>query len=136
MTQGNSRGATGVMPGTADASAYAPLRQPVFRALWLASLVSNLGTWLQNVGAGWLMTGLTPSPLMAALVQAATTLPVFLLALPAGAHADVIDRRRLLLAALGWMLLAAAALAVVTAAGVVTPWLLLASRSRSGSASR
>ena len=52
----------------------------MFRALWLASLASNLGTWLQNVGAGWLMTGLTPSPLMAALVQAAT-LPVFLLAL-------------------------------------------------------
>src|SRR5260370_3289412 len=94
MTQGNSRGAAGVTPGTADASAYAPLRQPVFRALWIASLATNLGTWLQNVGAGWLMTGMTPSPLMAALVQAATTLPVFLLALPAGALADVIDRRR------------------------------------------
>jgi MFS family permease len=115
-----------VRPGTADASAYAPLRQPVFRALWLASLVSNLGTWLQNVGAGWLMTSLTPSPLPVALVQAATTLPVFLLALPAGALADVIDRRRLLLVAQGWMLVAAAALAAVTAAGVVTPWLLLA----------
>src|SRR6516162_4662123 len=126
MTQGNSRGATGRTPGTAEASASAPLRQPVFRALWLASLASNLGTWLQNVGAGWLMTGLTPSPLMAALVQAATTLPVFLLALPAGALADVIDRRRLLLAAQGWMLVAAAALAAATAAGVVTPWLLLA----------
>ena len=84
MTPGNSRVATGVTPGTGDSSAYAPLRQPVFRALWLASLASNLGTWLHNVGAGWLMTGLTPSPLMAALVQAATTLPVFLLALPAG----------------------------------------------------
>src|SRR5262249_43129037 len=118
--------ATAMTPGTAEASAYAPLRQPVFRALWLASLVSNLGTWLQNVGAGWLMTGLTPSPLMAALVQAATTLPVFLLALPAGALADVIGRRRLLLVAQGWMLAAAAALAAVTAAGVVTPWLLLA----------
>jgi MFS family permease len=126
MIQGNSRGATDVTPGTGDASAYAPLRQPVFRALWLASLASNLGTWLQNVGVGWLMTGLTPSPLMAALVQAATTLPVFLLALPAGALADVIDRRRLLLAAQGWMLAAAAALAAVTVAGVVTPWLLLA----------
>jgi MFS family permease len=126
MTQGDSPGATAVSPGTGDASAYAPLRRPVFRALWTASLASNLGTWLQNVGAGWLMTGLTPLPLMAALVQAATTLPVFLLALPAGALADVIDRRRLLLAAQGWMLLAAAALAAVTAAGVVTPWLLLA----------
>jgi MFS family permease len=92
MTQGNSHGAVGVTPGTVDASAYAPLRHPVFRALWIASLATNLGTWLQNVAAGWLMTGLTPSPLMAALVQAATTLPVFLLALPAGALADVIDR--------------------------------------------
>ena len=115
MTEGNSRGATGVRLGTADASAYAPLRQPVFRALWIASLVSNLGTWVQNVGAGWLMTGLTPSPLMAALVQAATTLPVFLLALPAGALADVIDRRRLLLVVQGWMLAAAAALTAVAA---------------------
>ena len=94
MTQGNSLNAAGVTPGAADASAYAPLRQPVFRALWIASLATNLGTWLQNVAAGWLMTGMTPSPLMAALVQAATTLPVFLLALPAGALADVIDRRR------------------------------------------
>jgi predicted MFS family arabinose efflux permease len=72
------------------------------------------------------MTDLTTSPLMAALVQAATTLPVFLLGLPAGALADVIDRRRLLLAAQAWMLAAAAALAAVTAAGLVTPWLLLA----------
>jgi MFS family permease len=126
MTQVNSPVESGVTPETGEGSAYAPLRRPVFRTLWTASLASNLGTWLQNVGAGWLMTGLTPSPLMAALVQAATTLPVFLLALPAGALADVIDRRRLLLVAQGWMLAAAAALAAITAAGVVTPWLLLA----------
>src|SRR5262245_57766462 len=126
MTQANSGSATERTPGTGDASAYAPLRRPIFRALWIASLASNLGTWLQNVGAGWLMTSLTPSPLMVALVQAATTLPVFLLAIPAGALADVIDRRRLLLAAQGWMLAAAASVAAVTAAGVVTPWLLLA----------
>src|SRR5947207_14894083 len=122
MTQGNSPGETGMVLGTGDA--YAPLQRPVFRALWVASLASNLGTWLQNVGAGWLMTGLTPSPLMVALVQAATTLPVFLLALPAGALADVIDRRRLLLVAQGWMLAAAAAPAAVPATGPVTPWLL------------
>jgi MFS family permease len=114
-----------VRADTGGGSAYAPLRRPVFRALWVASLASNVGTWLQNVGAGWLITDLTPSPLMAALVQAATTLPVFLLALPAGALADVIDRRRLLLAAQVWMLVAAAALAGVTTAGVVTPWQLL-----------
>ncbi len=105
---------------------YAPLRRPLFRALWIASTVSNLGTWLQNVGAGWLMTSLTPSPMMVASVQVATTLPVFLLALPGGGLADIVDRRRLLLFTQGWMLVAAATLAAATALGVVTPWLLLA----------
>jgi MFS family permease len=126
MIRQNNRGTSSVTQAAEDADVYAPLRRSVFRALWVASLASNLGTWLQNVAAGWLMTALTPSPLMIALVQAATTLPVFLLALPAGALADVIDRRRLLLTAQGWMLVAAAALAAFTAAGVVTPWLLLA----------
>ena len=65
--------------------------------LWAATVVSNIGTWMHDVGAGWLMTSLAPSPLMVALVQAATTLPVFLFALPAGALADILDRRRLLL---------------------------------------
>ena len=102
-------------------SPYAPLRHPAFRALWAASLASNVGTWLQSVGAAWLMTDLSPSPLMVALVQAATTLPVFLLAVPAGALADVFDRRRLLLVAQGWMLLAAALLTGLTAANLVGP---------------
>src|SRR5436305_810356 len=107
-------------------SPYAPLRRSVFRGLWLASLTSNVGTWVQNVGAAWLMTGLSPSPLLVALVQAATTLPVFLVGLPAGALADVVDRRRLLLVAQGWMLAAAGLLAALTAAGLVTPAVLLA----------
>ena len=80
---------------------------------------------MQNVGAGWLADRPDPVAAHGRARQAATTLPFFLLALPAGALADVIDRRRLLLAAQGWMLVAAAALAAVTAAGVVTPWLLL-----------
>lgn len=66
------------------AIAWAPLRNPVYRMLWLASLVSNIGSWMHEVGAGWLMTSLAPTPLMVALVQAATTAPVFLLAVPAG----------------------------------------------------
>ena len=107
-------------------SAWSPLSSPVFRALWIASAVSNIGTWMQNVGAAWLMTLLTPSPLMVALVQAATSLPVFLAALPAGALADVVDRRRLLLFTQGWMLLAATALGVFTILGIVDPWMLLA----------
>jgi len=78
-------------------SAWSPLKHSVFRAIWLATVVSNLGTWIQNVGAAWLMTSLSPSALMVALIQTAASLPMFLLSLPAGALADVIDRRKLLL---------------------------------------
>src|SRR4051794_8757141 len=106
-------------------SAYAPLRRALFRWLWIASLTSNLGTWMQNVGAAWLMTELSASSFMVALVQAATNFPFFVLAVPAGALADIVDRRRLLLVAQAWMLLVAVALAAVTFAGQMTPWLLL-----------
>lgn len=102
-----------------------PLGFPVFRALWIATIVSNIGTWMHDVGAGWLMTSLSPSPLLVALVQAATTLPMFLLALPAGALADIVDRRRLLLAAQLLGLVAAAVLAVLTWQGFTTPHVLL-----------
>jgi MFS family permease len=110
----------------APQSPWAPLRHPAFRSLWLAVLVANVGTWMQNVGAGWLMTDLTDSPLLVALVQAATSLPAFLAALPAGALADLVDRRRLLMATQAWMLAAALVLAGLTAAGQVTPAVLLA----------
>ena len=101
------------------------LRHPVFRALWIASVASNLGTWLQGVGAAWLMTSLAASTTMVALVQAVTSLPMFLLSLPAGALADVMDRRRLLLFTQSWMLASAAALGLLTLAGLTTPGLLL-----------
>src|SRR5437867_1209600 len=81
---------------------------------------------MQNVGAAWLMTSLTPSPVVVALVQAATSLPVFLVGLPAGALADIVDRRRLLIVSQGWMLLSAAALGVLTLIGFMSPWILLA----------
>jgi len=80
---------------------------------------------MQNVGAGWLMTQLTTSPLMVSLVQAASTLPVFLVILPAGALADMVDRRRFLLITQGWMVVAAGALGVLSLLGSVTPWTLL-----------
>jgi MFS family permease len=80
---------------------------------------------MQNMGSGWLMTSLTPSPLMVGLVQAASSLPVFLVALPAGALADLVDRRRLLIITQSFMVLAAAALGVITIWNMVTPWLLL-----------
>jgi MFS family permease len=107
-------------------SAWSPLRQPLFRALWIAAVASNIGTWMHNTAATWLMTSLTPSPIMVALMQTATSLPAFLLALPAGALADVVDRRRLLLATQGWMLAAAAGLGLLTLVGAITPWALLA----------
>jgi MFS family permease len=109
-----------------NTSAWSPLQHPFFRALWLASVVSNIGTWMQNVGAAWLMTSLTPSPILVALVQAVTSLPVFFAALPAGALADVVDRRRLLLWTQGWMLVAAAMLGVLTLIGRTSPGALLA----------
>src|SRR5437016_10949140 len=106
-------------------SAWAPLSHPVFRALWISSLVSNIGTWMQNVGAAWAMTSLSPSPLMVALVQSATSLPVFVVGLPAGAVADIVDRRRLLLVTQTWMLAAAALLAVLAFVDLMTPTTLL-----------
>lgn len=104
---------------------WAPLREPLFRSLWIASLISYIGTWMQNVGTGWLMTSLTMSPLMIGLVQAAQSLPVFLVILPAGALADIVDRRRFLIFTQTWMVIAAAVLGALTLAGIMTPWLLL-----------
>jgi MFS family permease len=103
-----------------------PLRVPMFRALWIATIVSNIGTWMHDVGAGWLMTTLSDDPLMVALVQAATTLPMFLFALPGGALADIIDRRRLLMGAQLWVATVASVLALLTYAGLTGPYILLA----------
>jgi MFS family permease len=107
-----------VRPGS---SPWAPLGEPLFRSLWIASVISYVGTWMQNVGAGWMMTQLTLSPLMISLVQAATTLPVFLVILPAGALADMVDRRRFLLITQGWMVLASAALGILTLLAIPYP---------------
>ena len=95
-------------------AALVPLRNSMFRILWLANVVAWLGTWLQNTGAGWPMTSLAPHPLIVAMVQAATIMPVFLLALPGGALADIVDRRVFLIGAQFWTILAACALAMLT----------------------
>jgi MFS family permease len=102
------------------------LAEPLFRSLWIAAVVSYSGTWMQNVGAGWLMTQLSDSPLMVSLVQAASAIPVFVAVLPAGALADMVDRRRLLLFTQSWMIVAALALGVLTLFHAVGPWSLLA----------
>jgi MFS family permease len=106
-------------------SPWAPLGEPLFRSLWIASVISYTGTWMQNVGAGWLMTQMTMNPFMVGLVQAAGALPVFLVILPAGALADMVDRRRFLLVTQGWMVLAAATLGILTLTSCVGPWVLL-----------
>src|SRR5580658_6263057 len=105
--------------------AMGPLHEPLFRSLWIAAVISYTGTWMQNVGAAWLMTSLTMSPLMVGLVQAAGSIAVFLVVLPAGAIADVVDRRKLLLFTQTWMVLAAVGLGVLTLAGKVNPTILL-----------
>jgi MFS family permease len=82
----------------AGGSPWSPFRHSAFAVLWGATVLSNIGTWMQNAGAGWLMTALKPDPFEVALVQAAATLPMFLFSLPAGALADIVDRRRLIIA--------------------------------------
>ena len=106
-------------------STWTPLLYTWFRWLWIASVVSNIGTWMQNVGAAWLMTELAPSALLVALVQTATNLPVFLLGVPAGAAGDLFNRRKLLLVTQGLMLAAAAVLGAMTLTGSTGPWTLL-----------
>jgi MFS family permease len=107
------------------ASTLAPFRSRTFLKIWSASLVSNFGSLIQAVGASWLMTSLVPSADYVALVQASTTLPIMLLALPSGAVADIWDRRIIMLIAQGLMLCVSAALAVITYLGLITPWTLL-----------
>ncbi len=109
----------------AERGAWSPLRHSLFRAMWIASVASNIGTWMHTVGASWLMTTLAASPLLVALVQTATTLPVFLLGLPAGVMADLVDRRKLLIFTQSWMLGVAALLGVLVMFGGVGPWWLL-----------
>lgn len=110
---------------TTAPSALGPLRYPIFRAIWLASLASNFGGLIQSVGASWMMTSIAGSADMVALVQASATLPIMLLASVAGAVADSFDRRRVMLAAQTFMLVVSLLLAVAAWTGVITPWLLL-----------
>jgi MFS family permease len=109
----------------AGSSPWSPLRHRVFRMLWIATVVSNIGTWMNDVGAGWLMTSLDPNPLMVALVQAAGSLPMFLFALPSGVLADIVDRRKYLLFAQAWTFVVAASLGLLALFGLATPHVLL-----------
>ena len=100
-------------------------RNPTFRTLWLAALASNFGGLVQSVGAAWMMTTLSSSPSMVALVQTSITLPIMVFSLAAGVFADSLDRRKVMLAAQGFMLVVSVTLAVLAYENLLTPWLLL-----------
>ncbi|MET0270094.1 MAG: MFS transporter [Sphingomonas sp.] len=106
--------------------AFAPLRVKTFRTIWLASIFSNFGQLILGVGAAWEMTHLTSSAEMVALVQTALMLPLMLISVPAGAIADMFDRRRIALAGLGFATVSAMVLTTLSFFGLATPWVLLA----------
>lgn len=112
-------------PPSRRQSALSPLREPLFRSLWIAAVVSYTGSWMQNIATGWLMTSLTRSPVWVSLVQVVLSFPVFVIALPAGALADMVDRRKFLLLTQSSMVAAATVLGILTMTGRVTPQLLL-----------
>ena len=111
--------------GRGSSSLWRPLRVPTFRHLMVADVISDIGTFMQSVGAAWLMVSLGAGPAFVALTQTASSLPFFLLALPAGSAGDIFDRRKLVLATESWMMGVALLLAALTIGGLMTPWLLL-----------
>ncbi|MDC8013554.1 MFS transporter [Tahibacter soli] len=108
------------------AGAFAPLRQTTFAVLWVATVLGNTGTFMRDVASAWLMTGLSPSPTAVALVQTAAALPVFLLAIPAGVLADILDRRRFLIFSQLWLAAVSATLFALAASGRLTVEALIA----------
>lgn len=108
-----------------QSTAWDALENPLFKALWVATFVSSLGGWMHQVADGWLMTTLSPDPFLVSLIQVLTTLPMFMMALPAGTLADLIDRRKYLIFTQTWMLVASAGMGVLTWKGWMTPESLL-----------
>jgi len=106
-------------------SLWRPLRSATFRNLLMADIASDIGTFMQSVGAAWLMVSLNAGPLYIALTQTASALPFFIFALPAGAIGDIVDRRKLILFTEVWMAGVAIALVTVTISGHMSPLLLL-----------
>jgi predicted MFS family arabinose efflux permease len=107
------------------ASPWSPFQYATFSILWTATVVANIGTWMYNAAAGWLITTLTPDPLVVSLVQVATSVPMFLFALPAGALADILDKRRLLLTVVIASMCVSTAIAALVSADLVSPPVLL-----------
>ena len=103
-------------------SAWSPFRHRVFTVIWTATVVANVGTWMYNASSGWLMTTLSADPVAVSLVQVANSLPFFLFAVPAGALADIVEKRRFLIAAETIAMLASAAFAAIVVLNLVTPY--------------
>jgi MFS family permease len=114
------------MTQAAKPTAFGPFKERTFAILWSAALIANIGTWFRDVANGWAMTEMAPSPVMVSMVQAAAMLPVFLLSLPAGALADSVDRRKMLLWVQALLISVSIGLASLATAGAMTPSLLLA----------
>ncbi|MFO1242203.1 MAG: MFS transporter [Rickettsiales bacterium] len=106
-------------------SAFKPLIYPAFRSLWIATLISTIGTWMQSVSAAWVMTGLTTSTIMVALLQSASSLPTVFFSIPGGAIADIVDRRKLMIGIQLFMAIMGMLMTGCYFAGLLTPWLLL-----------
>jgi MFS family permease len=126
---------SGADTGVKRVPAFAPFTVPIFRALWIAALVSNIGSWMQTVGAQWFMVDQHTSPLLIALVQSASAAPILFLGIPAGVLGELLNRRRLLIWVQVAQMLVSAALVLVTMAGAMTPLLLLVLTLLLGSAS-
>jgi len=122
MTSDGSTQASSPAPAP---SRLGPFRYPSFAALWLATIVSNIGSWMYSTASGWLMTGLSPDPFIVSLVQVAASLPMFLLAIPAGALADLVDLRKLLVGTEIGIAVISAAFALIVSLDVATPGNLL-----------
>ena len=108
-----------------DAPLLGPFRQQAFSVLWIATVVSNIGTWMQSAAAGWFMTSLDPRPLTVALVQVAASLPMFIFAIPAGALGDIIDRRKLIIAVQIGLTILISIFVFLIRVDLVTPTVLL-----------
>src|SRR5580704_13770945 len=111
--------------GEISASPWSPFRHETFTVLWIATVVANIGTWMYNAGSGWLMTSLNTDPLVVSLVQVATSLPMFLFAVPAGALADIVDKRWLLIVVEAATTVVSAIIASLVWFDLVTPASLL-----------
>src|ERR1700726_2433796 len=112
-------------PQHATAVPNGAFRHRAFTVIWVATVISNIGTWMYNAASGWLMVSLNPNPLIVSLVQVATSLPMFLFALPAGTLADIVDKRRFLIAQEAATTLVSALFAALVGWGHVTPFVLL-----------